>query len=186
MESATELPKSFAAGTTVKYTRSSYTSFPSPAWTLKLTLNGASSRTFTAVTSSDGVSFDFVLGAGTGAGNTSDLLPGTYSFEERVSHANGEKYLVGSGTVQITPNLEAAAAGVGQSPEERELALIDILIPKRLAEDISSYTFEQRAAQREDLEKLYKRRDALRAKIAAQRHKGRFSTPVRMNFARPR
>ncbi len=185
MDQLTALPKSFAAGTTVKYTRSCYTSFPSPTWTLKLHLNGASKRDFTATTNADGKSFDLLLGAESGTG-TSDLAPGTYSWQERVSHANGEKYVLASGTVVITANLETAAAGIGQTPEERELAQVDALIAKRLNEDMSSYTFEQRAAQREDLEKLYKRRDALRAKIKAQQHKGRFSTPVRMSFSRPR
>jgi len=107
MDTPTSLPDRFAAGTTVKYTRSLADYLASDLWVLTLVIAGAVNRSFTATTNVDGRSFDLLLpyhDAGSGPA-TDELTPGVYTAAEYVAKGT-ERYQVGGPwTIQVLPDL---------------------------------------------------------------------------------
>jgi len=178
MDPLSDLPKSFAAGETLKYKRA-HSDFPAVAgWVLKLYLRGASVRDYTAAVV--GTEHVFTLPTGNAPG-TSDLLPGAYSWEERAELA-GENYAAARGTITVRPNLATATAGQLQSAEEKELAIVEAAISGRLTDDMQSYQISGRAVNMIPIRDLYMIRNQLRAAVIAKRNGGRIETPVRGVF----
>jgi len=182
MEALTKIPASFAAGTTVKYTRT-YADFPADqGWSLTLHLRGASVRDITA-TPTD-ASFSITIGAGAAPG-TADITPGEYTWEERVTKA-GEVFTPpgGAGTVRVLANTATAAAGALQSQAEKDLVIVEAKISGRLTADLEDYQIAGRAVRKIPIKELYKIRDRLRSEIRAARTKGKFTTPIRASMGR--
>jgi len=178
MDPLLELPKSFAAGETLKIKRA-HSSFPaSDGWTLTLYLRGASVRDYTAAVV--GTEHVFTLPS-TGVTGTSDLLPGNYTWEERASKA-GEVFAAARETIQVRPNVATAAAGDLQSAEEKELVIVEAAIAGRLSDDMQSYQIAGRAVNLIPVRELYQIRAALRTAVAAQRRRGQPIVPVRAVF----
>ncbi len=177
MEALTSLPSSFAAGTTVKYTRT-HPDYPADqGWTLKLYLSGAAVRTYTAA--AVGASFSFTLPA-TGGTGTEGLPAGDYTWEERADKAGEVFKPAGArGTVRITANIATALAGDLQSKAEKDLAVVEAKISGRLSADLEEYEIAGRAVKKIPIRDLYRIRNTLRAEIRALRNKGKFETPIR-------
>lgn len=170
------LPEAFAAGTTVKYSRS-FTGYPASAgWTAKLHLAGVTVLTIEAAT--DGDSFAFTLAATA----TKDLLPGNHQWREIVEK-DGEKFIAASGVVRVEPDVEAATAGSLASWEETSLAVVEAALGGRLTSDMESYQIAGRAIVKIPVNELMKLRNQLRAAVRAQARPGRMGPTVVVQFS---
>jgi hypothetical protein len=187
MDPLKDLPKSFAAGETLKYARA-HSDFPAAdGWALKLYLRGASARDYTAAVSGTDHLFTLPTGADPDVpGGTSNIAAGSYVWEEWAEKVGEGSFVAARGTILIRPNLATASAGALQSAEEKELAIVEAAISGRLTDDMQSYQIAGRAVNMIPIDQLYRIRAQLRQAVAAQRHKGRIETPVRGVFTVPR
>lgn len=163
---ATELPESFAAGTTVAYRRS-HTAYPaSDGWALTLYLNGAGAVSAAGVPV--GAAFDVTLAAAATAG----LPPGAYTWIERVSRG-AEVYDAARGTVLVLANVATSPAGALQSWEERTLTVVQAAIDGQLTSGMASYQIHGRAVSKIPLADLVRLRAGLQAAIAKKARGGK-------------
>jgi hypothetical protein len=139
MQTLTEFPESFAAGTTVKYTRSLADYPANDGWTLAVHLRGLT------VEGSADVTF--------GADITASLPAGAYTWLERVSKA-GEVNDPATGEVAVTPNVAAARAGDLQTPEAKILAALIAKRDGRLTADQETVQVDSMAITRIPFELL--------------------------------
>lgn len=161
MDTLSALPDFFAAGTTVKYSRS-YSDFPANGgWTMKLYLAGAQTTNVSAV--ANGAGFDLTLTSILTAG----LTPGVYRWIERVTNGT-ETYDPAQGTVTVKANVASATPGSLQTWEEQELPKVEQAITDLIASGVTSYQIGSRSLTKQDLTELYKLRASLRATIQAQ------------------
>jgi hypothetical protein len=150
----TAMPDTFAAGTTLKYTRSLQDYPANGGWTLTLALSGAIGLTKDADPSGP----DFVITL-IPAVSATLAASGLYRWEERV-HNGVDVYSVGSGSVFVTPNV--ALVTDLRSMDERLLEAIDAVLVGKVVDDVIQYTIESRGLTRMDPERLW----ALRQKVA--------------------
>lgn len=175
----TVLPSSISAGTTIAYRRSVADYPASAGWTLKLSLAGPSVLTVTAVAAGD--AYDVTITAV----QTAALLPGTYTWLERVENAGPTlKHDVGRGSVTVLPDVAAATAGSLQSWEERTLTVVELAISGQLTSGMASYQIHGRAVSKIPMEDLLKLRNQLKAAIAA-RKTGAISQTILTRFVPP-
>lgn len=169
------MPSAFAAGTTVKYVRTT-SDYPANAgWSLVFHLAGASVITpITAAAS--GADHAITIPAAV----TEKLLPGIYRWQELVSKS-GDKFVLASGAVQVTANMAMAGAGDMQSWEEKTLAVVEAALSGRLTTDMESYQIAGRAVTKIAVADLMKLRNQLKITVAQQRSGG-FGTPVAFAF----
>lgn len=161
----TKLPLSFAAGSTVTYTRS-YAEFPAPEWTLTLRIRGAD--TLDIVADGDGSGFQVTIDAA----DSAELPAGNYQWTEEVSK-DDENYVVARGRVNILPNFETAEDGDVLSFEEKLLPLVEARINGRVTKDLDSYTADGMQVSKLDFKSLLKLRNSLVTAINAQRSGGK-------------
>ena len=176
MATSTALPESFAAGTTVKYTRT-LTDYPANGgWTLTLYLAGATVLSVAATPS--GADHAVTL---TPAQTATLATAGVYRWTERVNNAT-EKYDVASGTVYVTQNIATAAAGDLQTFEEKALAIVEAALLANVGSDIVTYQIHGRAVTRETRLEALAYRNKLRWDVARQRNKGKAGRTRRVSF----
>ena len=182
MDELTALPASFAAGTTVVYRRCSSDYPASDGWTLALHLRGVSALDVTATADGD----DYVLTLKASA--TAALTPGDYRWDELVTLGEDddrEVHSLGFGTVTVTRDLAAAAAGDAQARDEAELAAIRALLDGRLPADVEAYQIDGVALTRVPIEQLWARERELMRRIARRRRgSGAFAGVVRARSTR--
>jgi len=165
MADLTALPESFAAGTTVEYTRSLPDYPANDGWTLAVVLSGRD-RLEASVAASGA---DFVVTLSATA--TAALHAGLYTWAERVTKAGVTK-TVGQDHVTVTPDVMAAAAGELESADERELRLVIDLIEGREAKGIEAFQVVNRSVNYTSLPELWKRRAFLENRIARAKRSG--------------
>jgi len=168
MDPRSAMPDLFAAGTTVKLERS-HRAFPASAgFTLKLLVQGPSQlvKSFSA----SGDKFTITLTAV----ETAALAAGRYRWEEEVTEtATGDVATAAWGYVQVTPDLEAAAAGSLQSEAEKTLSVLKAKRDGRLASDLESYQIDGMSVAKipfEDLDQLIRRYEQA---VARERNGGK-------------
>ena len=128
MQTLTEMPESFAAGTTVEYTRS-LADFPAnDGWTLKVYLRGDGTANATVTPSGADYLVEFP------AATTAPLAAGPYEWFEEATKS-GKVKSAGSGSVIVTPNIAAAGAGDLLSDAEKTLAALRAKRDGRLTAD---------------------------------------------------
>ena len=165
MTALTQLPTSFAAGTTVTYTRT-IPDYPATAgWTLSLRLSGIDVLAQNATASGA----DYVVTLTAAA--TAPLHAGLYVFEERVTKG-AEVYTVASGNVTVTANLATAGAGDLQSWDEKTLAVVEAALAGRLTSDLESYQIAGRAVTKIPIKDLLELRNQLSARVARMKNNG--------------
>lgn len=177
MSNLIAIPTSFAAGTTVRYTRG-YSDYPANAgWTATLLLAGAS--LVSAPATASGLNFVYLLTAA----QTAPLAAGNYQWREVVFNAGtGDKFVADFGVVQVLPNIESAGAGDMQTWEEKTLAVVEAALEGRLASDMESYQIAGRAVVKIPAHELMKLRNDLRRAVNAQQRPGTIGPHVRVTF----
>ena len=173
MQTLTEMPDEFAAGTTVTYTRSVADFKATDGWVLSLYLNGATQHSFGSTAS--GANFIVTIPA------TETFKPGVYQWRERVAKA-GEVHEVGAGSVAIEKDIATAVPGDMQSWEEKQLAVVEDAIAGRLSSDMQSYQIAGRAVTKIPMEELLKLRGQLARAVWQQKNPGKFGPTVLATF----
>lgn len=172
-------PSSFAAGTTVRWTKLLTDYSFADGWRLKYAYRGIGTLDVVAIADTDGVGHAITVSAA----DTSTLAAGQYRWQAWVEN-NGEVYPVAEGVATVEPNFQTAAAGELQSPTEVELALINTVIKSLLGSDNDSYSIGGRTFQKKNLGEIMTQRGILIAKLGRERGQ---DLPARaMRFCAPR
>lgn len=175
-----QLPESFAAGTTIKYRRR-LSDYPAGAgWTLKLHLAGASVLAKTAAV--DGDDFLVTIEA---TDTDGDFAAGLYKWVERVSNAGGEVYEVGRGTITVLPNLAEATEGSEQEWVERAIAALKAHIEGRLPAGMESYQIAGRAVSKIPVKEAVALLATFESRLARLRSPDFVTRPVLVSFTKP-
>lgn len=196
VETLTSLPERFAAGTTVKYTRSLDDYRADQGWSLKLALAGAVSRVFTAAVNANGRDFDFTLPASATGGPplppaTNQLSAGVYTAVE-IAIKGAEQYEVGGPwQIEVTPDILAVAttgAGDLESWYQQLRAALRARIAGRLqpGEDLAKIEFDGRAVELIPItgpDGCMELLDIVEAKLAALKAPGAMSVTVEMDLS---
>jgi hypothetical protein len=171
----TAMPDSFAAGTTLKYTRSLTDYAANAGWSFTLAFNGGGIALAKAATASG---TDFVL---TMLPSETAVLVGpvTYRWDERV-HNGVDVYVVGAGSVYVTPNV--VLAGDLQSMDEKLLAAIDAVLVGKITDDVLQYTVEGRGLTLMSRSELYDLRQKVARNVARARAMGKSGRRRRVTF----
>lgn len=175
MANDTTWPTGFAAGTTVKATRT-HSAYPATdGWSLTLYLVGVSVIAPLAGTP-NGSGFDFTLPATV----TAALKAGTYRWVERATKG-AEAFDAETGTVVVSANVAGMGAGDGQAWEEKALALVEARLLARYSEDMETFQIGSRTVAQIPHDELLGVRDSLieRLRIASG---GAFIRDVRATF----
>lgn len=166
MQELTALPASFAAGTTVAYTRTLADYPRSAGWGLTLILHGKG-RLIVTATASGEAHLVTLTAAMTGA-----LPAGGYTWTERVSRAS-EVYDVDSGSVVITPDVVSAGEGDLRDPDEELLEIVELKLKGRLSTDAGdAYQIAGRSVNKIPARELITIRNQLRIIVARKRGTG--------------
>jgi len=177
------MPDIIRAGQTIKYTRT-ITDFPADqGWTLAVYLRGAVTRDAAVSTNANGKDFDVTVPA-TGATGTEGMTAGNYAWIERVSKA-GEVYDFSEGTLLVLQNLATAAAGDGQSLNEKLLALVETRLSGRMTEDMEQFSIAGRAISRIPFKELMSIRNSLRWSVWQERNPGVIGRQALITFEGP-
>jgi len=187
------VPRHFAQGTTVKFTRSLPEFSPSGGWGYTLYLNGLAQKLNKAATEQDPATFLIELTPT----DTGGLAPGPYRYAERLvndgsvdSSLAGETYdITGDELVIIVePSAASSAAGAFQTFEEKTLAAIEAVIANRVSGaivpgDIEAYHIAGRAVTKIPLRELLALRGMYSAVVWRQQHPGKLSKPWKVDFS---
>jgi len=158
MATETEVPESFAAGTTVKFTITDPDHPADDGWGMNFVLAGAGVLSSTGQATAKSHAFTLAATA------TAELPAGSYRWA--LTATKGEEVEeVDDGRLTVKPNLAAAGAGDLQSSNEKLLAAIDAMIAKRmgtgtgsLPQDIEAYSIDGVTVTKVPLEQLQKSR----------------------------
>ncbi len=173
------MPATFAAGTTVDWTRS-YPDYPAVAgWSLRIYLAGPSASINELATPDNAGNWAFTLPSTT----TGAMIPGTYRWTERAENA-GRFITLDSDVVMVTLDLAQAAAGDAQTWEEKTLAAVEDLLANRAVDGIESYQIAGRSIAKMPIQDLIKLRGQLAAAVNRQRGGGQLGRQHLMNFKR--
>lgn len=159
----TEIPETFAAGTTLKYTRSSSDYPANDGWTLTVGLRGPSVKDAATVVASGA---DYVVTFP--AADTATLDPGMYHWVEKYVHGTKGTFYV-TGDVQVTPDVFGATAGELQSVNEKTLAALIAKRDSRLTADQETLQVDGMAIARIPFEQLEKLIARYQARVNAER-----------------
>lgn len=153
----TKEPNLIYAGDTLKFTKS-LSDYPATIWTLKyFFLKSGVQITFTA--SASGNNYIIEIAAST----TAAWKVGTYNWIAYVSTLT-ERHQVGTGTVEIKPNLEALTTGYdARSHVKKVLDAIEALLEGRATADVMSYAIAGISISKMTPEELIKWRDIYKA-----------------------
>lgn len=177
---ATTEPAEFTAGDSVEWDRSFSNYTPVDGWSLAYKLTGAhvSVLSISATANDAGTGFEVRVTPETTVSYTS----GAYSLVGLVTHSDGRRFEVYRGPCVVLP--DPATADPELSFNERMLAAVEAKIADRIAADISGYTLEQQAVQREELATLHRQRNSY-ADAVRQERGGGFFRNVKVSFGAP-
>ena len=161
-EIPTTEPLTFAAGDTVKWTKT-LADFPAgDGWVLSYAFVN-SSGTFTESTSTaDGDDHAIVITAT----DSADISAGTYNWQSYAT-LDGERYQVGAGTCVVLPDFSDGAVD-GRSHVKRVLDAIQSVIEGRASEDADSLSLAGRSISKIPLTELVAFRDTYKREYASE------------------
>lgn len=172
-------PSSFAAGSTVRWTKSLADYSYADGWRLKYVFHGVGKLPVAADVDADGVGFSVTIKAS----DSAKLGAGQYRWQSWVERAD-EVFIVAEGNATVSPNFQTANAGDLQPTTEQELDLIEKVIKALLGTDNQSYSIGGRTFQKKELDKIMTLRGVLVAKLGRER--GQDLPSYAMAFHAPR
>ena len=174
---ATRMPATFSAGSTVSYRREVPAYPASAGGDLKLILGNGKTVTATV----DGDVFLVELSST----DTAALAPGLYDYLERRT-VDGKTHDVGSGTIEVTPDLATATEGDQEFWAETALRNVRARLAGSTDPHVRMYQIEGRGSieffGRDD---LLKEETRLALIVDAHRRNGRPRPPTLAAFTRP-
>ena len=163
MTTPTTEPTEIRSGETVSWRREDLsTDYPASTWALSYGFKAPGSG-FRITAGTDGDYFTVDINAATSSG----FAPGAYDWEARVTDGTGV-YTVGSGRLEVLPNLFAGDAGTPldlRSRARRSLDAIEAVLEGRASIDQMSYQIAGRALSRTSIPDLLTLRDRFREDV---------------------
>lgn len=159
-----DIPASLRAGDTWAW-RDSYSGYKAnEGWTLSYSLVNVGGKIDlpSGGITADGADFAIVVAAAT----TNGYAPGVYTLVARVTRS-GEVHTVRSGTLQVLPNLTAAADT--RSHARKVLEAIEAVLERRATLDQENYTIGTRSLARTPIPELIKLRDRYKQEVYAEK-----------------
>lgn len=180
----TQEPLEFAAGETVKWTKSLTDYSAGDGWALTYHLRGDTTLDVAATQTGTGYSVTI------SATDTSGLKPGTYQLTGRVTYS-GETFTVYSGTVTVKPNAALADTIDARSHARKCLESLQAVMEKRATLAEASYTiFGERGAQLVSIDEALKLLNYYKAQVANEERQERANrgerSGVLIRFRAPR
>lgn len=181
-EIPSEVPASFVAGDTVKFTRR-YADYPASAgWVLTFAFAGVD--TFAGTCTQNGTGDDFLVALA--AATTAAKPAGVYQYLASATLA-GEVYTVDSGSLVVLPNVRTAAAGALQSHAEKmvallEAALVALASSGTTAATVQSYTIGDRSVTYRDVPDLHRELQGYRWQVWREQHPGQLGPRRQVRF----
>lgn len=180
------VPDHFPAGTTVKFTRTLDDFQPSAGWGYTIYLNGLTQKFSKAASVLDNIfSIEFT------PTDTASLIPGPFRYAERlVNDGSVDATLTGNTyditgdelVINIEPNVATSAAGVFNTFEEQQLAMIEAVLAGRITSGIESYQIAGRSVTKIPIKELMALRGTLRSVIWRQNNPGQLGVPFKVQF----
>lgn len=172
-------PTRIAAGDTWQWTKAAFADFPaSDGWALSYAFSGP--KAFTANASADGDGFSVTIAAA-----DTKIPAGTYRWQSYVT-LGAERYQVGSGILDVTPNLAALTpAEVTESFAVQALRVVETALLGRLPAGLEEYTIAGKLVKHMPLTELYELRSKLRHEVTNERSGGKIAR-LEVAFVAPR
>ncbi len=180
MQTLTRFPESFAAGTTVKYTRSLSDYPANDGWTMTVHLRGDDNTANATVTPS-GADYVVEFMSATTAG----LVSGQYQWAEIVTKSGVGTVQADHGNVFVEPNFATAGPGGLRTHEERVLAALRAKLEGRITADQETLHVEGMLIERIPLKEIPALIDRYQAKVSAQKSGGAPLRRTLVTFRRP-
>jgi hypothetical protein len=180
------VPDHFPAGTTVKFTRTLDDFQPSDGWGYTIYLNGLTQKFSKAATVQSNI-FQIEFSPA----DTASLIPGPFRYAERlVNDGSVDATLTGNTyditgdelVINIEPNVATSAAGVFNTFEEQQLAVIEAVLAGRITSGIESYQIAGRSVTKIPIKELMSLRGVLRSVIWRQNNPGQLGVPYKVQF----
>lgn len=162
-------PTSIRAGDTWSWTRSE-SAYAADTWTLTYHLRNTKAAINITATA-DGLQFSVSVPAST----TSAYKPGRYDWIARVTDGT-TTVTVGTGAIDVLPNLGASGAFDGRTHARRVLDAIEAVIERRATHDQMSYAIGNRSLSRMSVAELLQFRDSYKAMVAAEERAARIAS----------
>jgi hypothetical protein len=179
MEIATTEPTSLRAGDTWAWTRT-LSDYPASAWTLTYYFRNATAK-FDVVATASGDSYSVTV-----AKASTGKIPGYYDWTAFVESAT-ERYEVGTGRVQVLPNLAADTVHDGRSFARRMLDAIESALESRATGDqldmISAATGDRNISRDKDRLMMMRTQFKLEVSREEQKASGIYKTRIVARFA---
>lgn len=159
-------PAQVTAGDRWQWTRS-LSDYDAATWTLTYALVKPDKK-LTLTATADGSDHLIDVPAST----TADYPAGVYSWQAYVTHADGSRYTVGAGRIEIKPNLAAQTDGYdARSFARRQLARIEAAIEAK-DPSLANYSIQtangSRSAAYRTMEDLFLAYDRFKAEVAQE------------------
>jgi hypothetical protein len=153
-------PQKLVAGDSWNWRRDDLAAYPAgEGWTLKYTLiNAIAKIAFDAIGDDDGFKIYQA------APDTAAYAAGTYRFEASVSK-DGDRYRVGTGTIEVLADFAAAATLDATSHAQRVLTAIEAVIERRATKDQEEYQIDGRSLKRTAIANLLLLRDRYKREV---------------------
>lgn len=157
------IPATLRAGDTWQWTTACADYSSADGWKLTTSFRGASSLDVEGDADAGGWE------STAAAEDTAELTPGRYAWIERISK-DGAVFTVGSGALEILPDLGATEAGHdARSDAEKQLAAAETALTSLLSKQHASVSFGDQSYTLQDIEKLMRVRDALKVRVEAEK-----------------
>lgn len=174
MEIPTKEPETLVAGDTWTWRRDDLVAYAADGWSLTYRLLSSVGKIQIAAT----IDADGYL-VNVPAADTAGYDPDDYAWQAHVAK-DGDRHLIGSGVVQVSPNFDAMEAHDTRTHAKRCLDNIEAVLERRSSKDQDSYTIEGRRLDRTPIADLLKLRD--RYRIEVQRETGKRKRHVAVRF----
>jgi hypothetical protein len=171
----TAIPERFSAGSTVRVELDAAEYSAADGWELTLYLAGAEVAAF--VGDGLGTVHTFELDAA----STAALPAGTYQWLVRAAK-DDDVIDVSGGTLEVTPDLAAAAAGDLASWEAQALVVARAALKGQLTDGMKGFQIGNRAVENIDSDKLITIIAQLEQRVAAQRSPATFGRKLHVRF----
>lgn len=180
-EISTFEPLSFTAGDTVKWQKHLPDYPVSSGWVLSYAFVGSVGQ-FTVTGSNDGANHTIIIDATESA----NYAAGSYNYQAYVTF-NNERYVVGTGVIDIKSNFALASASDQRSHVKKTLDSLEAVIEGRATQIDTSYSIAGRSISKMSLQELIDaRREYSRLYqkeiIAEKRRRGLASSPIRQHI----
>ncbi|MEM8499897.1 MAG: hypothetical protein AAF542_17875 [Pseudomonadota bacterium] len=169
---ATDIPSSFVAGDSVKWTRSLTSYLPTDGWGLSYQFAlGEENFTITGANNGDGSHLMSQVSA-----DTQSIQPGVYQYQAYVTKG-ADRHTIDSGEITVKPNFSLGADS--RSDAQKMLDAVNkVLLGELPKSAVASYSIAGRSLSKLSLSELMDVRDRIRADLARERKAAKLAAGI--------